>query len=74
MAVKMKFARGKNCKVFEDNIFDHEWTDTGEVSMQKDPMHNQKVEVKWYTAKYADGPRKFGVAVISPDFYMFLTE
>lgn len=72
--MKMKFARGKNCKVFSDNIFDHPWTDTGEVTIQKDPMRNTKVEVKWYTVEYEDGSKRFGFAETGPDCYMFLIE
>lgn len=70
--MKMKFARGKDCRVFSDNIFDHQWHDTGEVTIQKNPMQNTKVEVKWYTVDYEDGPQKFGCAVVGPDYYMFL--
>ena len=72
--MKMKFAQGKNCKVFSDNIFDHQWTETGEVTMHKDPMRNVKVEVKWYIAEYEDGPKKFGCAQTGPNQYMFLIE
>jgi len=72
--MRMKFARGKNCRVFSDNIFDHEWKETGETTIHKEPMRNTKVEVTWYLVEDGGEQRRFGFAVIGPDYYMFLVE
>lgn len=71
---KMKICRGKKCKLFVDDIFALEWIDTKETLTRKDPIHNVKVDYKWYTIEDNGTTYKFAFAEVAPDQYMFLYE
>ena len=51
-----------NCNLFGVNIFDFEWTDTGELATVTDPIYHQEynfniftVEIKGKTKRFAAG-------------------
>lgn len=71
---KMKFCRGKDCNLFDKNIFDYEWIKTGKKTIEKDPMHNKKIEFEWYQVNCEGEIKTFAFGEISPEQYMFLYE
>lgn len=72
--MKVKFGRNKNCKLFTDNIYDHEWIELDKTTVEKDPFHGVKVEVKWYKVAYDGEEKEFGFTNISADQDMFVYE